>query len=325
MKKKGLAVLLCLCMVVSLLPTTALAAGEWTYYPKSESNLYGYIEQNGLRVGVRSEEEDKTGEESPYNLIIGSNGDNFGDATALDLTGTIKDSSGKTCVITEDSGTTGRYKITSVLLPDTVKRISANAYHSAVLTSINFPASLESIGYGAFNGSALTAADLSQTKITTLESSTFYHCYSLTSVELPSTLTTIEEIAFGGCSGLTELTLPQSVSRIKWMAFSGSGLKTLTVQATDPPTLEDANALSCPNLETIFVPENSVAAYQAADGWKDYAEKIWAIGSTPVHLWPVRFLLQCGLRQLRLGQCAGSPDGDHHQHRYRRSDRPAAQ
>ena len=282
MKKKLLAVLLCLCMAVSLLPTTALAAGEWTYYPKSESNLYGYIEQNGLRVGVRSEEEDKTGEESPYNLIIGSNGDNFGDATALDLTGTIKDSSGKTCVITEDSGTTGRYKITSVLLPDTVKRISANAYHSAVLTSINFPASLESIGYGAFNGSALTAADLSQTKITTLDSSTFSGCTSLTSVQLPSTLNSIGASAFYNCTSLTTLTLPQSVLQIEWMAFYGSGLKTLTVQATDPPTLKDANALSCPNLETIFVPENSVAAYQAAEGWKDYADKIWAIGSTPV-------------------------------------------
>ena len=284
MKKKLLAVLLCLCMAVSLLPTTALAAGEWIYYPKSdaENRLYGYIEQNGLRVGVRSEEEDKTGEESPYNLIIGSNGDNFGDATALDLTGTIKDSSGKTCVITEDSGTTGRYKITSVLLPDTVKRISANAYHSAVLTSINFPASLESIGYCAFCESALTKANLSQTKITTLDSSTFSGCTSLTSVQLPSTLNSIGASAFYNCTSLTTLTLPQSVSKIDWNAFNSSGLKTLTIEATTPPTLENTNALSCPNLETIFVPENSVAAYQAAEGWKDYADKIWAIGSTPV-------------------------------------------
>lgn len=89
-------------------------------------------------------------------------------------------------------------------------------------------------------------------------------------------------MAFGGCSGLTELTLPQSVSQIEWLAFSNSGLETLTVQATTPPTLEDVDALNCPYLETIFVPESSVTAYRTAEGWKDYADKIWAIGSTPV-------------------------------------------
>lgn len=282
MKKKALAVLLCLCMVVSLLPTTAQAAGTWTYYPKSETNTYGYIEQNGLRVGVRTEADEKVGENSPTNLMTGFGGDEIPDnMTTLDLTGTIN-SSGTTYTITEDGGTSGRYQITSVLLPNTVKRIRASAYQMAVLTSINFPSSLESIGHDAFNESDLKEADLSQTKITTLESSTFYKCYSLTSVQLPSTLTSIGESAFYNCTGLTQLTLPQSVSRIKWMAFFGSGLKTLTVQATTPPTLEDVDALNCPQLETIFVPENSVAAYRTADGWKDYAEKIWAIGSTPV-------------------------------------------
>ncbi len=285
MKKKGLAVLLCLCMVVSLLPVTALAAGQWTYYPKSdeEHRLSGYIKQGDLQVGVMSEKEADTGDKSLYNLVIDGNGDNIpAGVTEVDLTGTIKDEAGQLCYITELGSAIVKNQITSITLPDTVKRISDNACLNAALTSINFPASLESIGYGAFSGSDLTAADLSQTQITTLESSTFYHCYSLASVQLPSTLTTIEEIAFGGCSGLTELTLPQSVSQIKWMAFSGSGLETLTVQATTPPTLEDVDALNCPQLETIFVPENSVTAYRTAEGWKDYADKIWAIGSDPV-------------------------------------------
>lgn len=67
MKRRLLPVLLCLCMVVSLLPVTAQAAGNWTYYPKSdeEDRLYGYIEQNGFQVGVRSEKEADTGEKSP--------------------------------------------------------------------------------------------------------------------------------------------------------------------------------------------------------------------------------------------------------------------
>ena len=276
--------LLCvLALCLGLLPATALAAGSWTYYPRSEveDRLYGYIKQGDLQVGVKSEAEVGTGEKSPYNLIIGSNGDKFDDATALDLTGTITDSSGTPCVIIEDGGTTGRYRITSVRLPDTVERISANAYLRAALTSINFPASLESIGKGAFGESALKEADLSETQITTLERSTFYKCTSLTSVQLPDSLTTIEDFAFYGCTSLTELILPQSVSLIKRSAFEVSGLKTLTVHTTTPPTLEEY-ALNCPALETIFVPTGSVQDYRTAEGWKDYAEKIWGIGEIPV-------------------------------------------
>lgn len=262
MKKRILSIVCALALCIGLLPATALAAGNWTYYPKSdeEDRLYGYIEQNGLQVGVRSEKEADTGEKSPYNLIIGSNGDKFGDATALDLTGTITDRSGTPCVIIEDSGTTGRYKITSVLLPDTVKRISANAYSNAVLTSINFPASLESIGHSAFYGSALKEADLSKTRITTLESSTFSNCASLTSVQLPSTLTFIEGSAFYNCTSLTEITL----------------------NATTPPTFDSWSLSTCSSLKVIYVPTGSVQAYRTAEGWKDYAEKIWGIGEIPV-------------------------------------------
>ena len=262
MRKRMLSLLCVLALCLGLLPATALAAGSWTYYPRSEveDRLYGYIKQGDLQVGVKSEAEEGTGEKSPYNLIIGSNGDEFGDATALDLTGTIQDSSGIPCVITEDGGTTGRDQITSVRLPDTVKRISASAYQLAALTSINFPASLESIGHSAFSGSALKEADLSKTQITTLKSSTFSDCTSLTSVQLPSTLTSIEGSAFYNCTSLTEITL----------------------DATTPPTLGSGQLSTCSSLEVIFVPEKSVTAYRMAEGWKDCADKIWAIGSDPV-------------------------------------------
>ena len=262
MRKRMLSLFCVLALCLGLLPATALAAGSWTYYPKSdvEDRLYGYIKQGDLQVGVRSEAEEGTGEKSPYNLIIGSNGDKFGDATALDLTGTITDSSGTPCVIIEDSGTTGRYQITSVLLPDTVKRISANAYSNAALTSISFPASLESIEHSAFYGSALKEADLSKTRITTLESSTFSNCASLTSVQLPSTLTFIEGSAFYNCTSLTEITL----------------------NATTPPTFDSWSLSTCSSLKVIYVPTGSVQDYRTAEGWKDYAEKIWGIGEIPV-------------------------------------------
>ena len=231
-------------------------------------------------MGVWSEEDLHIGAESPCNLVIGSNGDDFGNATVLNLTGTITDRSGETYTITEARSTTKREQITSMILPETVKRIGKSGYSKTALTSINFPASLESIESYAFSESALKVADLSKTKITTLEYSAFDQCVSLTSAQLPDGLKTIEDFAFAGCTSLTELTLPQSVSEIKWMAFSGSGLKTLTIEAATPPVLEQY-ALDCP-LETIFVPQGSVETYRTADGWKDYADKIWGIGETPI-------------------------------------------
>ena len=263
MKKRILSIVCALALCIGLLPATALAAGQWIYYPSNEAEgrLYGYIEQNGLRVGVMSEQEADTGERSPYNLIIGGNGDNIpADVTALDLTGTIMDTSGKSYPITEVGNAPGRYQITSVRLPETVKRIRASAYHSAVLTSINFPASLESIEHSAFYGSALKEADLSKTNITTLRNSTFHSCASLTSVQLPSTLTSIEGSAFYNCTSLTEITL----------------------NATTPPTFDSGPLSTCSSLKVIYVPTGSVQAYRTAEGWKDYAEKIWGIGETPV-------------------------------------------
>lgn len=151
MKKKGLAVLLCLCMVVSLLPTTAQAAGSWTYYPKSdeEHRLSGYIKQGDLQVGVMSEKEADTGDKTLYNLVIGGNGDSIpAGVTEVDLTGTIKDEAGQPCYITELGSAIVNDQITSITLPGTVKRIKYNACLNAALTSINFPSNLESIGYG---------------------------------------------------------------------------------------------------------------------------------------------------------------------------------
>ena len=263
MKKRILSIVCALALCIGLLPATALAAGQWIYYPSNEAEgrLYGYIEQNGLRVGVMSEQEADTGERSPYNLIIGGNGDNIpADVTALDLTGTIMDTSGKSYPITEVGNASGRYQITSVRLPETVKRIRASAYSNAALSSINFPASLESIGYSAFYGSALREADLSKTRITTLESSTFSNCASLTSVQLPSTLTFIDGSAFYNCTSLTEITL----------------------NATTPPTFDSWSLSTCSSLKVIYVPTGSVQDYRTAEDWKDYAEKIWGIGEIPV-------------------------------------------
>ncbi len=76
--------------------------------------------------------------------------------------------------------------------------------------------------------------------ITTIGSSAFEGCYSVTSVSLPKTLTRIGYYAFNHCSSLKELSIPDGVTYIGGYAFScctfesiklPSGLKSLGVGA----------------------------------------------------------------------------------------------
>lgn len=64
------------------------------------------------------------------------------------------------------------------------------------ISSVTFPDSVKTIGYGSFMG-----------------------CTGLTKLDLPSSLELIDESAFEGCTGLTELVIPKSVSEIGSRAF----------------------------------------------------------------------------------------------------------
>ena len=79
------------------------------------------------------------------------------------------------------------------------------------LTSVKFPASLESINYEVFsNCSSLKSVDLSGcTSLESIEDSAFSGCTSLASVDLSSCtgITYIEMDAFYGCTGLTSVDL----------------------------------------------------------------------------------------------------------------------
>lgn len=144
------------------------------------------------------------------------------------------------------------------------------------LTSITLPDTLKTIGQYTFAGcSSLTGITLPDS-VTSIERYTFNDCINLTSVVIPDSLTSIGTYSFKNCSSLTGITIPANVTIIGYKAFDGcSKLTTMTVKATTPPTL-DGTALPS-TIQTIYVPSASVDTYKAANGWKNYADKIQAI------------------------------------------------
>ena len=154
------------------------------------------------------------------------------------------------------------------------------------LTSVKFPASLESINYEVFsNCSSLKSVDLSGcTSLESIEDSAFSNCTSLASVDLSSCtgLTTIEIRAFYGCTGLTSIDLNDctGLEHIKEKAFYGC------------TSLASVDLSSCTGLTTI-----GVGAFYGCDilsqvTLPSHGEGLWigsfafAVGSgpQPLHL-----------------------------------------
>ena len=176
------------------------------------------------------------------------------------------------------------------------------------LAEIALPAGVTSIGSGAFNGCKLLARvlNLENTKVTKILNGVFNGCAALAEVSLPASLTSIGQYAFlgcesltravnfentqltsisselfRGCSSLTEIALPAGVTSIGSNAFYGcSSLQYIRIEATTPPTLASTNAIPS-KIGAIYVPDESVAAYQAATNWSSFASKIKGISEMP--------------------------------------------
>ena len=117
------------------------------------------------------------------------------------------------------------------------------------LTSVTIPESVTSIGISAFSG-----------------------CESLTSITIPKSVTTIGYHAFSDCSGLTSVTIPESVTSIGELAFySCSNLTSVINLATSPQKIAENTFYDYDKkVRVLHVLPGCKAAYEAADGWKDF-------------------------------------------------------
>ena len=122
--------------------------------------------------------------------------------------------------------------ITSVVIESGVPSIGRSSFTECYsLTTITIPASVTTIGNGAFCNTGLTEVTI-PASVTTLGNSVFMSCTSLTTVSISADLSSIGLNLFSGCSQLASVNIPASVTSIGGSAFYGcSSLTTIDIPA----------------------------------------------------------------------------------------------
>ena len=152
-----------------------------------------------------------------------------------------------------------------------LKTIGGDYYYGAfsdctALTSIEIPASVETIGNTAFwNCSSLATVTFEKgSRLKTIGNNAYYRCTSLTSIEIPASVETIEKKAFMHCSSLATVTFEKG-SQLKTIAgdsYDGAFSDCTALTSIEIPasveTIEATAFKRCSKLTTITFEKGSL-------------------------------------------------------------------
>ena len=112
-------------------------------------------------------------------------------------------------------------KISTVILPVALKKISSRAFYKSSITSINFPETVEEIGDYAFaETKSLTGRIVIPDKVVTIGNNAFQNSYFNGTLHIGESVQTIGEYAFNRCKGTGDIIIPDNVVTLGKYAFS---------------------------------------------------------------------------------------------------------
>lgn len=197
-----------------------------------------------------------------------------------------------------------RYGCKNTVIPSSVTSIYSYAFSIKGLQTITIPNSVTSINGGFYNCSDLVTIEIPNS-VTILDGGAFKNCGKLRTITLPSTITKIGDFcfyfngnlegslsfpsvtsvgsqAFVRCYKISHIHFGDKLQSIGYAAFNSmTGLQDIIIDATTPPTLNNANAFDSTNGCPIYVPDNSVDTYKGATNWSTYASRIKGISELP--------------------------------------------
>jgi len=131
-----------------------------------------------------------------------------------------------------------------------------NYFGFGLLTTVNIPNSVTSIGNGAFGYcSSLTSINIPDS-VTSIGNGAFSRCSGLTSINIPDSVTSIGNSAFSRCSGLTSINIPDSVTSIGMAVFSSCIALTSVTIGNSVTSIRDSAFISCSGLTSITIPDS---------------------------------------------------------------------
>lgn len=157
-------------------------------------------------------------------------------------------------------------------MPASVTAIGDIAFFYSNLESIIIPEGVESIGYESFGSCRQMTSITLPNSLFSIDRYAFSWCEKLENIVIPDNVTSIAEQAFYYCKELKSVTIGSSVASIGQYAFRDCNkITAIYNRATSPQTIvsnvfADVNKSVC----TLYVPEESIGLYEAAEVWRDF-------------------------------------------------------
>ena len=256
MKKRIVSTWIALCMVLAMLPVSALAA-ETPDFTVIESNItYGYKIQTGTKN---------------VELVSVSLG-NFN--TSPEIPETVKNG-GETYTVTgiASDAFSGQSELSTITIPESVTEIKANTFKDMTqLRSVTLPDTITSIGNSAFEGCTTLSLSKLPASLQTIGTKAFYDCDGFRNIEIPAGVTEIPAGAFGSLQWVSSVALPEGLVTIGESAFAGVGSSTSCGALVLPSTLKSIGmyAFQYSGFTSVSIPDGIQSIGKEAFSGSEY-------------------------------------------------------
>ena len=242
--KRLISLLVAVCMMITMLPLSAVTAFAADTAAPTGTASYGDYEYD-----YTINTEDGTATITKFRALVDG---------SYDIT--IPTDFGRFPVTAiGDDAFRGCSALKKVTIPQSVTSIGDSAFAGCHnLDSVTIKDAATSIGSRAFTECPLTTTLSLGKKITTIGDDAFYDCRGLTSVTIPQSVTSIGNDAFGQCHDLQSLTIKDAATSIGHRAFLGcTSLETISLGENIKTIGYHAfNSCTSINLTNVTIPEN---------------------------------------------------------------------